>query len=89
MPTVVQKSAKECIRCDSSELRRIDALLRPNSGALHTLVSLLGTVIHSPYYPSHLSSCRKAVALSCSLAQALTPVEGAADLSYNHVTLSP
>jgi len=33
------------------------------------------------YNPSHLSCCGNALGLSCSLAQALMPVERAADLS--------
>lgn len=65
---------------------RACAMLVPNPGALPTLVPQLRTVFHDPcawnYYRSHLSSYGNALGASCSLAQVLTQVESAADLSY-------
>jgi len=73
-----------------SKLFRACALPQPNLGALPTvwwlLVSLeLLSSTCSPcawnYYPYHLSSCGNTLRLSCSLAQALTSFENAADLN--------
>jgi len=45
----------------------------------------IGIVFHTPctwnYYPSHLSSLRDDLRLSCLLARALIPLESIADLS--------